>query len=485
MMKRPLRLLLVEDMEDHALLLVRELGKGFEVAFDRVDTLQELEAALDVNPWDAVIADFHLPAFDGLDALRMMQAKGLDLPFILVSGVIGEEMAVEAMKAGAHDFILKGKYSRLVPALERELREAASRRERRKAEVELTRYREHLEELVRERTAELEKAKFEAEAANRAKSEFLTNMSHEMRTPLTGVVGVIDLLLNEKLDEEDCRSLLEMAGKAAGSLNRLISDVLDFSRLAAGKMSFVIKSFDLGGCVRSAADILALEAGRKGLGFHLEIDDDVPARVVADEGRLRQVLVNLVGNAVKFTQRGEVRVSVRRAHDPARPGEEVLMFAVRDTGIGIPANQMGRIFDRFTQLDTSSSERYGGCGLGLAISKQIVENLGGEIRAESRQGEGSVFTFTIALAEANTNSRRKEQDAGRTSGDATGSAARARWPERPSAQAAYVFMASAFAQRAALKELAARDETADPEPPPGWLGIMSGEPAEARPRLVH
>jgi hypothetical protein len=146
---------------------------------------------------------------------------------------------------------------------------------------------------------------------------------------------------------------------------------------------------------------------------------------------------------------------------------------------------MGRIFDRFTQLNTSSSKRYGGCGLGLAISKQIVENLGGEIRAESRQGEGSVFTFTIALAEASTNSRRNEQDAGRTSGDSTGSAARAGWPERPSAQAAYVFMAPAIAPRAALKELVVRDETADPENRSGWLGIMPGEPAEARPRLVH
>jgi signal transduction histidine kinase len=171
-MGKPLRLLLIEDQEDHALLLVRELGKGgFDVSFRRAETAREQEEALDEGCWDAVIADFNLPGFNGLDALRMMQARGLDLPFILVSGVIGEETAVEAMKAGAHDFILKGKYARLVPALERELREAEIRRERRQAEAELEKYREHLEELVAERTHELER---ELTERKRVEEEIIT-----------------------------------------------------------------------------------------------------------------------------------------------------------------------------------------------------------------------------------------------------------------------------------------------------------------------
>jgi signal transduction histidine kinase len=398
MMKKPLRLLIVEDVEDHALLLVRHLKDAFEVVFERVETPPELEAALATKQWDAVIADFHLPGFDGLDALRMMQARGLDLPFILVSGVIGEEMAVEAMKAGAHDFILKGRYSRLVPALERELREAEGRSERRKAEAELASYREHLEDLVRERTAELEQAKIAAEAANRAKSEFLTNMSHEMRTPLTGILGILEFVLTEHPSEE-IASLLEIAQISAGSLNRLIDDILDFSRLSAGKMSFRMNSVHLGDCIRSAAEVLALEAGRKGLKFVLEIGEELPERVVTDEGRLRQVLVNLIGNAVKFTEQGEIHVAVRCSADPAQPGQGLLLCSVRDTGIGIPADYQEKIFDKFAQVKTPATAELPGCGLGLAIAKQIVETLGGKIWVESKYGAGSIFRFTLALDE--------------------------------------------------------------------------------------
>jgi signal transduction histidine kinase len=397
-MIRSLRLLLIEDMEDHALLLVRELRGGFNVTFERVETLQELEAALDSHPWDAVIADFNLPGFNGLDALRIMRAKGLDLPFILISGVIGEESAVEAMKAGAHDFILKGKYSRLVPALERELREATIRHERRQAEEELVKYREHLETLVRERTTELEKAKEAAEAANRAKSEFLTNMSHEMRTPLTGVMGIIDLLLMDNPPDKQ-RPLLEMAYTSAGSLSRLIDDILDFSRLVSGKISFRLVPFNLRECICSAAEVLALEARRKGLRFDLEVDEDLPEKVVADEGRLRQVLINLIGNAVKFTEKGEIHVAARRTPDPARSGHDLIQFAVRDTGIGISADSHEIIFEMFTQVKTAEALS-SGCGLGLAISKRIIETMGGKIRVESKKGTGSTFTFTMMLDEA-------------------------------------------------------------------------------------
>ena len=241
---------------------------------------------------------------------------------------------------------------------------------------------------------DLEQAKLEAETANLAKSEFLANMSHEMRTPLTGVMGVIDLMLTDALTDEH-RHNLEMAKKSAESLKQLTNDILDFSRIATGNMSFMMQPFDLRRCVRSVAAIFSMQADSKGICFLLEIDDTVPERVVGDGGRLRQVLMNLVGNAVKFTEHGEIGVSVRPAQGLARPEQDVLLFAVRDTGIGIPAEYMEKIFEMFTQADTSSAKKFGGTGLGLALSKRIVGNMGGDIRVESRPGEGSVFSFTI------------------------------------------------------------------------------------------
>ena len=261
-------------------------------------------------------------------------------------------------------------------------------------EEELRKHRNHLEELVLERTALLEQAKLEAETANLAKSEFLANMSHEMRTPLTGVMGVIDLMLADGLTDEH-RHNLERAKTSADSLKQLINDILDFSRIATAKMSFMMQPFDLRRCVRSVAAMFSIQADSKGIRFLLDIDDSVPERVVGDEGRLRQVLMNLVGNAVKFTEHGEIGVSVRPTHDSARPEQDVLLFAVRDTGIGIPAEYMERIFEMFTQADTSSAKKFGGTGLGLALSKRIIGNMGGDIRVESRPGEGSVFSFTI------------------------------------------------------------------------------------------
>jgi PAS domain S-box-containing protein len=268
---------------------------------------------------------------------------------------------------------------------------------RKKAEEELTKYREHLEELVHERTDQLEQARLVAEAANRAKSEFLTNMSHEMRTPLTGISGVIDLLLTNGLTDQQ-RHFLNMAKRSADSLTQLINNILDFSRIEAGKISLVMQPFDLRDCIRAATDIFTMDVDRKGLRFSLEIDDGVPEMVVGDAGRLRLVLVNLLANAVKFTEHGEIDVSVRPAPDPARPGQDVLLFTVRDTGIGISASYLENIFEKFTQAEELLSKKYGGAGLGLALTKRIVENMGGKIRVESRPGEGSVFFFTIPFA---------------------------------------------------------------------------------------
>jgi signal transduction histidine kinase len=263
-----------------------------------------------------------------------------------------------------------------------------------KSEEELREHRDHLEHLIQERTAQLEQAKLDAEVANHAKSEFLENMSHEMRNALSGVMGVIDLLLTNCRKEED-RHYLEMAKMSAGSLKRLINDIIDFSRISTGNINFVMEPFDLRHCVRTVAGTFVAPSERKGLRFLLEIDEGVPVQVVGDEGRLRQVLECLLSNAVKFTESGEIRLSVRPADNPDKRERDVLQFVVRDTGTGIPSEYMESIFNMFTHADITSKKKFGGVGLGLALVKQIVANMGGKIWVESSYGSGSMFTFAI------------------------------------------------------------------------------------------
>ena len=261
-------------------------------------------------------------------------------------------------------------------------------------EEDLRKHHDHLDRLIQERTFQLKRAQLEAETANHAKSEFLENMSHEMRTPLTGVMGVLDLLLMDARTDKE-QHYLEMAKTSANALKRLINDIIDFTRNATGEMSFMTRPFNLRECIRNVVDIFKLEVDRKGLRLLLEISNEVPEMVVGDAGRVRQVLMNLVGNAVKFTDHGEIHISIHPAHDPARPTQDVLLFTVRDTGCGIPADKLENIFEKFTQVDTSSTKKHGGAGLGLPLARQIILNSGGKMQVESRYGEGSKFSFSI------------------------------------------------------------------------------------------
>ncbi len=412
-MKPSLRILYLEDDRNDVELVRAALeGEGFGCDVTNVETRTDFIAALEKDAFDIILADYRLPSFDGLSALAIAEEKNPEVPFVFVSGVMGEELAIDTLKSGATDYVLKQRLSRLVPAVKRALKEAEERNELRKAEEELEKYRVHLQELVKERTAELRTANEqlkkeigehkrteeklresetryrmvanELARSNADLAQFATAASHDLQEPLRVVDGFVKLLekrYKDKLDEK-ADELIGYAVDGVKRMQDLIKDLLEYSKV--GTKGFNLKPVDFNLKVDKA--IFNLKAAIEESGATVT-RDELPT-LAADASQISRLFQNLIGNALKF--HGKEKLTV---HVSAERKDDEWIFSIRDTGIGIDPEAAERIFVIFQRLHTR--EEYPGTGIGLSICKRIVERHGGKIWVESEPGKGSTFRFTI------------------------------------------------------------------------------------------
>ncbi|MBI4624001.1 MAG: response regulator [Verrucomicrobia bacterium] len=357
------------------------------------DPTQALALAKQLNP-TVILQDLIMPGVDGFDLLQEYRAspETKDVPVIVLSTKEDPKVKAQAFELGANDYLVK------VPdrvELVARVRFHSEFYIRARQRDEAYRALRESQQQLADRNAALVSLNQQLEEATRAKSEFLANMSHEIRSPMNGVIGMTTLLLDTPLSSEQ-RDFVDTINSSGESLLTIINDILDFSKIEAGKIELETHPYDLRHCVEEAAELVAPQAADKGLELVVRVDLAIPAVVIGDVTRLRQIVVNLLSNALKFTAQGEVVVSVDLC--PATKGGEIgLHFAVADTGIGIPREKQDKLFQSFTQVDSSTTRQFGGTGLGLAISKRLTELMGGTIWIESEVGRGSTFHFTIMV----------------------------------------------------------------------------------------
>ena len=538
-MVEPLNVLIVEDSEDDTLLMIRELRYGnFDPVWKRVETAEALRTTLAAQSWDVIISDYTLPKLDAPTALKVVNQSLLDIPFIVIAGSIGERLAVDMMKAGAHDYLMKDNLTRLPEAVRRELRDAHIRAERKQAEHQLQQLNQALEAKVKERTAalqeresryralvevipdllirmhedgtyldvvqgegiqllnpefvregsnicdvmslehsqrrmyyvqralqtqdiqvydyellvngerrweeariiainpeevlvivqditdrkqaeaELQRTNKELVRATRLKDEFLANMSHELRTPLNAILGMAEGLQEGVFGEinQGQNKALQIIERSGSHLLELINDILDIAKIESGQIELDITPTSVTSLCQSSLAFIRKQALKKRIQVELQLPSHLPD-ICVDERRIRQVLINLLDNAVKFTPEGG-RIALEVSTLPTLHAftgsnarqQHFLYIAILDTGIGIAPEHIGKLFRPFVQIDSTLNRQYTGTGLGLALVKRIVEFHGGQVEVESEVGVGSTFTIRLPFSPAVVNAPQPKTD---------------------------------------------------------------------------
>jgi signal transduction histidine kinase len=393
----PIRVLLIEDNPADARLIEQMLGeaRGLRCSLEWAPHLRAGLAFLRDHPVDLVLLDLGLPESTGLPTLQRLLAQASRVPTLVVlSGLTDEDVALQALQSGAQDYLVKGQVDSAL--LVRAIRYAIGRSQ--------------AEEALRQAHAEAKAAKERAEVANQAKSAFLANMSHDLRTPLNGILGFAQILQWDRSLTERQQLGVSAIRQSGEHLLTLINDILDVAKIEAGKLELVPNEFHLARFLHTVCDIIRVKAQQKpGLRFDCDFAPDLPEAVRADERRLRQVLLNLLDNAVKFTERGQVAFRVRFS-PPTR-----LRIEVEDTGVAMSPAQLARLFRPFEQVG-DAQQRSAGTGLGLAISRQFVQLMGSDIQIDSRPGMGNRFWFEIDVPAVGSQAPELPVDEGRIAG---------------------------------------------------------------------